>query len=120
MATAAIRQSSEFQLCRKLLEDWRQELVERLYQRHREIAVESGPEDEAALALRIVNRDLALSNMERETRTLSEIDLSLKRIDAGQYGICGFATRRSPGLPCRGRACVSIVPVVGSARGQKH
>ena len=35
--------------------------------------------------------------MERETRTLSEIELSLKRLEAGQYGICGSCDSVIPG-----------------------
>ena len=101
MLTAAMKQDSEFELYRKLLEERRQELIERLFQRHGEIAIESGTEDGAALALRNVNRDLAMANIERETRTLSEIDLSLKRLDAGQYGFCGSCDSRIPGARLR-------------------
>lgn len=110
MPTAAIKQDSEFQVYRKLLEERRQELIERLLQRHGEIAIESGPEDDAALALRNVNRDLAMANMEHERRTLSEIELSLKRLGAGQYGFCGSCDARIPGARLRAlpwtRLCV--------------
>jgi DnaK suppressor protein len=101
MPTATMKQNPEFQLYRKLLEERRQELTARIYQRHGEIAIEGGPEDEAALALRNVNRDLAIANMEHETRTLSEIDLSLRRLDAGQYGFCGSCDSRIPGARLR-------------------
>ncbi len=101
MPTATMKRNSEFETYRKLLEDRRQELVERLYQRHGEITIEGGPEDEAAIALRSVNRDLAIANMERETRTLSEIELSLKRLEAGQYGICGSCDSVIPGARLR-------------------
>ena len=101
MPTATMKRNSEFETYRKLLEERRQELVERLYQRHGEIAIEGGPEDEAAIALRSVNRDLAIANMERETRTLSEIELSLKRLEAGQYGVCGSCDSEIPGARLR-------------------
>jgi DnaK suppressor protein len=101
MGTAVVKRGTEFQLYRKLLEDRRQELRQRLHQRQSEIAIKIGPEDEVALALRNANRDLALSNMERETRTLCEIDLSLKRLDEGQYGICGSCDSKIPGARLR-------------------
>jgi DnaK suppressor protein len=101
MPTTTMKRNCEFEMFRNVLEQRRRELVERLNQRHDEIAIEGGPEDEAALALRSVNRDLAIANMERETRTLSEIDLSLKRLEAGQYGICGSCDSVIPGARLR-------------------
>ncbi len=111
MPAATMKRNSEFEMYRKLLEERKQELIERLYQRHGEIVIERGPEDDAAVALRSVNRDLAIANMERETRTLSEIELSLKRLEAGQYGICGSCDSVIPGARLRAlpwtRLCIT-------------
>jgi RNA polymerase-binding transcription factor DksA len=40
-------------------------------------------------ALQDVIKELAATNMEREIRTLSEVELSLRLLESGQYGMCG-------------------------------
>jgi DnaK suppressor protein len=75
--------------CRKLLLEKREELISRLYERRSQIAANREPDDEGAFALQDVIKDLALTNMEREIRTLSEVELSLRLMESGQYGMCG-------------------------------
>jgi DnaK suppressor protein len=73
-----------------------QELRDRIEQRRNEILVEHDPDDEGALAVHNATKDLALSNMEREVRTLAEIELSLGRMDSGEYGYCGSCGEEIP------------------------
>ena len=98
------------EMYRKLLVEKREELISRLYERRSQIAVEREPDDEGAFALQDVIKDLALTNMEREIRTLSEVELSLRLMESGQYGLCGscgdeIPTARLQALPWT-RICV--------------
>jgi DnaK suppressor protein len=77
---------------RKLLLEKREELIKRLYERRSQIAVEREPDGEGAFALQDLQdviKELAATNMEREIRTLSEVELSLRLLESGQYGMCG-------------------------------
>jgi DnaK suppressor protein len=74
---------------RKLLLEKREELIKRLYERRSQIALEREPDDEGAFALQDVIKELAATNMEREIRTLTEVELSLRLLESGQYGLCG-------------------------------
>jgi DnaK suppressor protein len=99
------------EIYRKLLLDKRAELIGRLYERRAQIAVDREPDDEGAFALQDVIKDLALTNMEREIRTLSEVELSLRLLESGQYGLCGscgdeIPTARLEALPWT-RICVA-------------
>jgi DnaK suppressor protein len=95
---------------RKLLEK-REELIKRLYERRSQIAVDRAPDDEEAFALQDVIKELAATNMEREIRTLTEVELSLRLLESGQYGLCGscgdeIPTARLQALPWT-RICVA-------------
>jgi DnaK suppressor protein len=95
---------------RKLLLEKREELIKRLYERRSQMAGEREPGDEGAFALQDVIKELAATNMEREIRTLSEVELSLRMLESGQYGMCGscgdeIPTARLQALPWT-RICV--------------
>jgi DnaK suppressor protein len=77
------------EMYRKLLLEKREELIKRLYERRSQIAVDRAPDDERAFALQDVIKELAATNMEREIRTLTEVELSLRLLESGQYGLCG-------------------------------
>jgi DnaK suppressor protein len=77
------------EMYRKLLLEKREELIKRLYERRSQIAVDRAPDDEGAFALQDVIKELAATNMEREIRTLTEVELSLRLLESGQYGLCG-------------------------------
>ena len=99
------------ELYRKLLLEKREELIKRLYQRRSQIAVDRAPDDEGAFALQDVIKELAATNMEREIRTLTEVELSLRLLESGQYGMCGscgdeIPTARLQALPWT-RICVA-------------
>jgi DnaK suppressor protein len=66
----------------------REELARRLSARLRDVAVEREPDDEGALATSNYASDLALMTMNRERRELDEVNAALRRLSAGEYGIC--------------------------------
>jgi DnaK suppressor protein len=99
------------EMYRKLLLEKREELIKRLYQRRSQIAVDRASDDEGAFALQDVIKELAATNMEREIRTLTEVELSLRLLESGQYGLCGscgdeIPTARLQALPWT-RICVA-------------
>src|ERR1700722_7943093 len=55
-----------------------------------EVNVDREPDDEAASASDSVSMDMAVATLERERRTLEEIESALERIKKGTYGQCGF------------------------------
>src|SRR5580704_11167881 len=81
---------------RTLLQEKRDELIRRLYEGRAELHGENDPDDEGAVAVQSVVKELALSNMEREVRTLAEVELSLRRLASGEYGICGGCGQQIP------------------------
>jgi DnaK suppressor protein len=87
---------TEIDSLRELLLEKREELNSRVEQRRQEIVADQEPEDEVAVALRNSSAGLAIANIEREVRTIAEIDLSLRRLANGQYGICGVCGEKIP------------------------
>jgi DnaK suppressor protein len=81
---------------RSLLEQQRDELIRRLYERRAEVHGDTDPDDEAAVTVQSVVKELALANMEREIRTLAEVELSLRRLATGEYGTCGGCGQQIP------------------------
>ena len=87
---------TEIDSLRDLLLQKRDELNSRVEQRRQEIVSDQEPEDEVAVGLRNSSAGLAIANIEREVRTIAEIDLSLRRLASGQYGICGLGGETIP------------------------
>jgi len=82
---------------RGLLLQTREELSRRVEQRRQEMMImDQEPEDEAGVALRNSSTGTAIANIEREVRTLAEIDLSIRRMESGKYGICGVCGETIP------------------------
>jgi RNA polymerase-binding transcription factor len=111
------------EMYRKLLLEKREELISRLYERRSQIVADREPDDEGAFALQDVIKDLALTNMEREIHTLSEVELSLRLLESGQYGLCGscgdqIPTARLQALPWT-RICV-VCAGGGISRAQRE
>jgi RNA polymerase-binding protein DksA len=88
--------NTEHDAMRELLLAKRDELNTRIEQRRQEIVMDQEPEDEVGLALRNSSTGMAIANIEREVRTLAEIDLSLRRMETGEYGICGVCGEKIP------------------------
>jgi DnaK suppressor protein len=87
---------SDKELLRDLLLTKRDELNDRIEQRRQEMIIDQEPDDEAGLASRNSTAGLTIANIERELRTLSEIELSLRRMETGEYGVCGVCGEEIP------------------------
>lgn len=87
---------SDIELLRDLLLTKRDELNDRIEQRRQEMIIDQEPDNEAGLALRNSTAGLTIANIERELRTLSEIELSLRRMETGEYGVCGVCGEEIP------------------------
>jgi RNA polymerase-binding protein DksA len=90
------RKKREIEHLREILLAKRNELNSRIEQRRQEILMDQEPEDEAGIAVRNNSAGIAIANIEREVRTLGEIDLSLRRMNTGEYGICGVCGEEIP------------------------
>jgi DnaK suppressor protein len=90
------KRNGEYEQLREMLVAKRGELNRRIEERRQEIVVDLEPEDEVGMALRNSSTGMAIANIEREVRTLAEIDLSLRRMEAGEYGICGVCGEKIP------------------------
>lgn len=90
------RKKNDIEQLREILLAKRDELDSRIERRRQEILMEQEPEDEAGVALRNNSAGMAVANIERELRTLGEIDLSLRRMETGEYGICGVCGEQIP------------------------
>lgn len=66
----------------------RESLLARFAQQRAEVCTEREPDDECGEANRNLARHLAISALDRERRTLSEIEVALKRLKSGEYGVC--------------------------------
>jgi DnaK suppressor protein len=71
-----------------MLDAKRGELRKRIEQQRAEMTAQRDPDDEAAQAVWTVERELAMANLDRDTRTLAEVEAALRSIDEGSYGIC--------------------------------
>ena len=88
-----------------------QELGKRIENRLADVSVEREPDDEAAQATYSVTRDMSAATLERERKTLAEIEAALKRFANGHYGICesceaSISDARLRALPWA-RLCIS-------------
>jgi DnaK suppressor protein len=87
------------------------ELSARIQGRLNEVSVEREPDDEGAQAIYNVTRDMSAATLERERKTLAEIEAALVRIRKGEYGACeacgvAIPDARLNALP-QARQCVS-------------
>ena len=78
----------ELTALRKQLDSQRNELRKRIDRRRLEVVTDREPDDEIAAACENVSRDMIAATLERERRTLNEIESALARIEEGEYGVC--------------------------------
>jgi len=90
------RKKNEIESLKEVLLAKREELNNRIEQLRQEILMDQEPEDEAGVAVRNSSAGMTIANIERELRTLAEIDLSLRRIETGEYGVCGVCGEAIP------------------------
>ncbi len=78
----------KFSILEKELVSQRNELLTRIDRHRMGVLIDREPDDEAAAAVENVSRDMMTVTLERERRTLGEIESALTRMKEGQYGIC--------------------------------
>jgi DnaK suppressor protein len=89
MASNATRpRNRKYDALEKSLIEQRNELSARLSERMNEVHIDREPDDEAALASESSTKEMAVATLERERRTLAEIEAALVRIRKGEYGLC--------------------------------
>src|ERR1700739_2792568 len=111
MRSKTKRKESNLEHRQSVLLAKRKELIGRLHARRSEIVAERESDDEAGIALQTVIRDFTYVSLENEIRTLAEVELSLRRLETGEYGLCGscgeeIASARLDALPWT-RVCVA-------------
>ena len=115
---------SEYDSLKEMLQRKREELNSRIEQRRQEIVMEQEPEDEVGLAMRNSSTGMAIANIEREVRELAEIEFSLRRIESGEYGICGVCGEKIPMARLKAipwtRSCVDCAGGSVSRRAQER
>jgi len=84
------QQNRNFSDFRKALLAQKQRLAARIGERLGEVTAEREPDDEGAIAIDNYTKDLAAATIERERRTLNEIEIALARLEAGDYGVCNL------------------------------
>jgi DnaK suppressor protein len=87
---------------RKLLEARRIELLSNVSDRE-EIRIENAAEDFDRLQQQL-NREVAIRNLDRESKLLKNVQSALRRIDEGEFGVClrceeAIPERRLKALP---------------------
>jgi DnaK suppressor protein len=73
---------------KKALIAQRDELSVRINGRLGDVYIDREPDDEAACASDSARKDMAVATIERERRTLEQIEAALSQIKKGNYGIC--------------------------------
>lgn len=74
----------------------KQKLAARITGRLGDVAIDREPEDEGGIAVRHYTNDLAAATLDRERRTLREIEGALARLEAGGYGVCNLCGSSIP------------------------
>ncbi len=103
----------------KELSAQREALLARFAEQRSEAFVELDRDDECAEANRNLARHLILTNLDRERRTLQEIDVALQRMKTGDYGQCEICGTSIPDARLRAlpwtRFCVHCAERSASA-----
>jgi DnaK suppressor protein len=111
MPATAKNRNKKYDAVEKMLLAQKAELSSRINGRMGEVYIDREPDDEAALATDSVTKDMAAATLERERRTLQEIEGALKRIKTGEYGVCASCEQPIPDARLKAlpwaRVCVS-------------
>jgi DnaK suppressor protein len=86
----------KYEAIEKMLLDQKAQLTARINGRIGEVHIDREPDDEAALASNSSTKEMAAATIQRERRTLQEIDGALKRIKSGEYGLCASCGKPIP------------------------
>lgn len=85
---AAPKAARQFNALEKQLTAQRDKLRLRFAVQRTDVYIDREPDDEGAEANRNLATHLLLSNLDRDRRILSEIELALERLKTGEYGVC--------------------------------
>ena len=88
MSTPSKNRNRKYEAIEKALIAQRGELSARINARLGDVHIDREPDDEAALASDSANKDMAVATLERERRTLAQIEAALARIKNREYGTC--------------------------------
>lgn len=118
MATGIRTPQAAFTEFQKMLFSKREDICSRFDEHRRAVVIEPEPDDEADKATHNFSKDLAIATLEREKRTLEQIDAALDKLKKGNYGICdecGQAIRaaRLRALPWT-RFCLDCAELAGN------
>jgi DnaK suppressor protein len=121
MTAATTARNRKYQAIEKMLLAQKAELTARMNSRIGEVHIDREPDDEAALASNSTTKDMVAATLERERRTVQEIESALKRIKSGEYGLCASCDKPIPdarlkALPCA-RVCVGCAERVSRSSG---
>jgi DnaK suppressor protein len=88
MPTTARNPRKDLAALEKRLTSQRNELRIRMNSHRLEVVCDREPDDEVAAACDNVLRDMMAATLERERRTVGEIESALTRMKTGEYGVC--------------------------------
>jgi DnaK suppressor protein len=88
MPTTDRSSHKKFSTLEKQLASERNELRKRIDRHRLEVVTDREPDDEGAAATENISRDMLAATLERERRTLHEIESALMRMQNGEYGMC--------------------------------
>jgi len=88
MATMTRIPRKLFNALEKQLASQRDELRRRIDRHRMDAVMDRELDDETAAAVENVSRDMLVATLERERRTLREIESALTRMQKGEYGTC--------------------------------
>jgi RNA polymerase-binding transcription factor DksA len=87
--------NGKYNAAERVMMEQRDELIARITMRMSEVHIDREPDDQAALASDNAMKDLAVVTLERERRTLAEIEAALRRIKEGKYCMCRPCGKRN-------------------------
>lgn len=88
MSTQSKGRNKKYEAVEKALLAQREELSARINGRLGDVYIDREPDDEAAHASDSARKDMTVATIERERRTLEQIEAALLRFKKGTYGTC--------------------------------
>jgi DnaK suppressor protein len=91
-----IQRKKKFTVLEKQLASQRNELRLRIDRHRMDAVIDRDLDDEAAAAVENATKDMLAVTLERERRTLNEVEFALSRMKNGEYGICDHCGTEIP------------------------
>jgi DnaK suppressor protein len=90
------QRKKKFTVLEKELASQRTQLRLRIDRHRMDAIIERDLDDEAAAAVENATKDMLAVTLERERKTLNEVELALVRMKKGEYGICDHCETEIP------------------------